>query len=63
MCSFHLALKFHAPNRVSTAGNFGGHAPVSHLLQNIKLPQNFSVNYKLYMGNVMGIVHQTIFLI
>ena len=39
--TFHLALKFHAPSRASTAGNFGGQAPVLHLLQNIELPAKF----------------------
>ena len=59
--TFHLALKFHAPNRASTAVTFGSQAPVLHLLQNIKLPGNFSVNQKIYMGIVLGIVHQTNF--
>ena len=55
--TFHLALKFYAASCSSTAGNFGGQALVSHLLN---YRQNFSINYKFYTGIVLEIMHQTL---
>ena len=52
--TFHLALKFHAPNRASTAGNFGSQAPVLHLLQNIKLPAKLQCKLKTLYGDFIG---------
>ena len=52
--TFHLALKFHAPNRAFTAGNFGSQAPVLHLLQNIKLPAKLQCKLKTLYGNFIG---------
>ena len=52
--TFHLALKFHAPNRASTAGTFGSQAPVLHLLQNIKLPAKFQCKSKTLYGDCIG---------
>ena len=49
--TFHLALKFHAPNRASTAGTFGSQAPVLHLLQNIKLPAKLQCKLKTLYGD------------
>ena len=52
--TFHLALKFHAPNRASAAGTFGSQAPVLHLLQNIKLPAKFQCKSKALYGDFIG---------
>ena len=52
--TFHLALKFHAPHRASTAGTFGSLAPVLHLLQNIKLPAKCQCKSKTLYGDCIG---------
>ena len=52
--TFHLALKFHAPNRASTAGTFESQAPVLHLLQNIELPAKLQCKSKTLYGDFIG---------